>query len=171
LVIVWLDASDVRWVFANQNLHQVVDTLLELRPRSLWTLFAQQFPHGEDRLGDDVVGFGHDLDQVAEQEVVVLLNETLDAVGDVSCVVLQLEFLEGVEFCVIICALIFELVVYISGDSGLTLLVCFGVAQVVLVVSQIDVHFVEEAHVAGVSRPETFLVQEGNDSFGTQFIR
>ena len=40
LLIIWLDAADVRWLFVHEDLHKMVKTVLELCCCSVWSLLC-----------------------------------------------------------------------------------------------------------------------------------
>lgn len=191
LEVVWFDATDVRWLLAQQYLHQIVQAVFELCYRSFWSLLTVQISDVEDGLKAKAdrslqhlkwkhfsidlkylcYGVGrvrHNFAKVSEQQVVILLQEAVHVVGHFSRVVDQSEFLQIVN----------EMKInnesplprcnnnktHIASHYLLGLNIRLHVAYEVIVIVQVNVELLEEAQIRRFSGSEALLVQQGNNT-------
>ena len=144
LVFVRLDAANVPGLFALQQLHQLVQTVLELCDHGQRPFLLVEFAGREDRRNDRVFRVHHRSLQVAIQLVVVLVEERVHRVHHVAGIVLDVEILR------------------------LHLLLPLGVRRLVggemRMATQYGAQFGEERQIAGVARSQALLIQYRNDA-------
>lgn len=144
LQVVGLDAANVAGLLAHQDVHEVVQRGAELGDGRVGALQAAQLLLREAAPHNAVARLAERLLQVPEEQIVVLVQEPVDAVGDLAGVVNQAELVAQHDLL----------------DVGRRLLV----ADVVMVLRQLVRELLEEGDVRGLARPQALLVQNGDDA-------
>jgi hypothetical protein len=90
-LVVGLDAADVVRSAGEEILHELLQCQLELSGRSHWSLLGRSIDVSKELLDESALAGLHAVDQVHEESVFGLFQESHDVVGHITSVMFQTE--------------------------------------------------------------------------------